>query len=56
MGCVNKVRSALEGVEGVSKAAVSMPDSAVVTAKSSVSDKDLVKAVKDAGFGASVTK
>ena len=50
------MRSALEGVEGVSKAVVSMPDSAVVTAKGSVSNKDLVKAVKDAGYGASVAK
>jgi len=50
------VRSALEGVEGVSKADVSMPDKAVVTAESSVSNDDLIKAVKDAGFGASVAK
>jgi Cu+-exporting ATPase len=56
VGCVNKVRSALEGVEGVESASVSMPDSAVVTAKSDVSDKALIKAVKNAGFSASVEK
>ena len=56
VGCVKKVRSALEGVEGVSKADVSMPDKAVVTAESSVSNDDLIKAGKDAGFGASVAK
>jgi copper chaperone CopZ len=50
------VQSALEGVEGVSKAEVSMPDKAVVTAKSSVTDEALIKAVKDAGYGASVAK
>lgn len=56
MGCVNKVQSALEGVEGVVSASVSMPDKAVVTAKSSVSQETLVKAVKAAGYGASVEK
>jgi copper chaperone CopZ len=50
------VQSALEGVEGVSKAEVSMPDSARVTAKSSVSNEALIKAVKDAGYGASVAE
>jgi len=36
---------------------VSMPDKAVVTAKSDVANDDLIKAVKAAGFGASlVTK
>jgi len=48
------VRSALTGVEGVSKAAVSMPDSAVVTAKNSVEAAALIKAVTAAGYGASV--
>ena len=48
------MRSALEGVEGVSKAEVSMPDKAVVTAKSDVSNDALVKAVEAAGFGATV--
>jgi len=56
VGCVNKVRSALEGVEGVESATVSMPDSAVVTAQGNVSDKALIKAVQNAGFGASVAK
>ena len=50
------MQSALEGVEGVTKADVSMPDKAEVTAKSSVSNDALIKAVKDAGFGASVAK
>ena len=53
---MNKVQSALEGVEGVTSASVSMPGTAVVTAKSSVSEKALVKAVKAAGYGASVEK
>ncbi|MGB2402633.1 MAG: heavy-metal-associated domain-containing protein [Akkermansiaceae bacterium] len=56
MGCANKVRSALEGVEGVKSASVSMPDSAVVTAKTNVSDDTLIEAARDAGFGASVSK
>ncbi len=56
MGCGNKVRSALEGVEGVEKASVSMPSAAVVTAKGDVSDEALIKAVVNAGYGASVAK
>jgi len=47
------VQSALTGVEGVSKAVVAMPDSAVVTAKSNVTAADLIKAVTAAGYGAS---
>ncbi|MGB1873390.1 MAG: cation transporter [Akkermansiaceae bacterium] len=51
---MNKVQSALEEVQGVVSASVSMPDTAVVIVKSTVSAKDLVKAVKAAGYGASV--
>lgn len=53
---MKKVRSALEGVKGVTKADVSMPDKAVVTASNDVSNDALIKAVKDAGYGASVAE
>ncbi|MGB0775027.1 MAG: heavy-metal-associated domain-containing protein [Akkermansiaceae bacterium] len=57
MGCVKKVRSALEGVAGVSKAVVSMPDKAVVTYDpSKVKTKDLIAAVKKAGYKAKLKK
>ena len=49
------MRSALVGVEGVSKAVVSMPDKAVVTAGKDVKIEDLIKAVKKAGYGASAS-
>jgi len=53
---VKKVRSALEGVKGVTKADVSMPDKAVVTAQNDVSNDALIKAIKDAGYGASIAQ
>ena len=53
---MKKVRSALEGVKGVTKAEVSMPDKAVVSANNDVSNDSLIKAVKDAGYDASVAQ
>lgn len=53
---MKKVRSALEAVKGVAKADVSMPDKAVVSASNDVSNDSLIKAVKDAGYGASVAE
>ena len=50
------MRSALEGVKGVTKAEVSMPDKAVVSANNDVSNDSLIKAVKDAGYDASVAQ
>lgn len=48
------MQSALTKVEGVSKAVVTKPDKAVVTASADVDPKDLIKAVKEAGFKARV--
>lgn len=50
--CAKKVQSALTKVKGVSKVVVTMPNKAVVQAKSGVSAQDLIKAVKAAGFTA----
>ena len=47
--CVTAVRSALEEVDGVTKADVSMPNKAVVTLSKEVSPEDLEAAVKKAG-------
>lgn len=46
------MQSALTKVEGVSKADVKMPDKATVTVKDGVTAKDLIKAVKAAGYKA----
>jgi copper chaperone CopZ len=48
-GSVDAVRSALEAVEGVIEAEVSLPDKAVIRLKKEVSGKDLEDAVKQAG-------
>lgn len=52
-GCVKGVTSALEGVEGVRRAEVSLEEGrAEVTADSTVPLSALVAAVEDQGFGA----
>jgi len=51
--CGGKVRSALEAIAGVTKTDVKK-GSAVVTTDGSVSNEQLVAAIKGAGFGASV--
>ena len=50
------MQAALAGVKGVSKAVVSMPDKAVVTASNDVKTEDMIAAVKKAGYGASEKK
>lgn len=52
---MKKVRSALNGVEGVKKAKVKM-GSATVIAKPEVETKKLITALKKAGYEASVKK
>lgn len=53
-GCGNKVRSALEAVDGVTKAVVTLPDQAEVTVREDVPNATLIDAIKGVGFGASV--
>ena len=53
--CVSHVKSALEGVEGVSQADVSLEShEAEVTLSSEVADSDLIAAVEAAGYQAEV--
>jgi Cu2+-exporting ATPase len=53
--CVSHVKSALEGVEGVSEADVSLENhEAEVTLSSDVIDADLIAAVEGAGYEAEV--
>jgi copper chaperone CopZ len=53
--CVSHVKSALEGVEGVSEADVSLEnDAAQVTLSDDVVDGDLIAAVEAAGYQAEV--
>ena len=52
--CVARVKKALEGVEGVTSAEVSLEaNNAVVTLAADVADEVLIAAVVDSGFGAS---
>lgn len=54
-GCVNAVRSALTGVEGVREADVSLEEkTARVISDDTVSADDLVAAVSAAGYSASI--
>ena len=54
-GCVNAVRSALTGVEGVQEADVSLEErTARVISNDTVSVDDLVAAVSAAGYSASI--
>jgi copper chaperone CopZ len=54
-GCVSHVKSALEGVEGVSQADVSLENhEAEVTLSDQVIDADLIAAVEAAGYQAEV--
>jgi len=53
--CVNHVKTALEGIDGVADADVSLDDArATVTAQESVSDITLTEAVKASGYDAHV--
>ncbi len=53
--CVSHVKSALEGVEGVSEADVSLENhKADVTTSGEVIDADLIAAVEAAGYEAEV--
>ena len=53
--CVSHVKSALEGVEGVSQADVSLENhEAEVTLSDQVVDEDLIAAVEAAGYQAAV--
>ncbi len=53
--CVSHVKSALEGIEGVSEANVSLENhEAEVTLSSEVIDADLIAAVETAGYEAEV--
>ena len=53
--CVSHVKSALEGVEGVSQAEVSLENhEAEVTLSDQVVDADLIAAVEAAGYQAEV--
>jgi Cu2+-exporting ATPase len=53
--CVSHVKSALEGIEGVSQADVSLEDhEAEVTLSDQVIDADLIAAVEAAGYQAEV--
>ena len=53
--CVSHVKSALEGVDGVSQADVSLEDNwAEVTLSDGVIDGDLIAAVEAAGYEAEV--
>jgi copper chaperone CopZ len=53
--CVSHVKSALEGMEGVSEAEVSLENNAAeVTLSGEVIDADLVAAVEAAGYQAEV--
>ena len=54
-GCVNAVKAALTGVEGVKEAEVSLEEkTARVTSDETVSADDLVAAVSAAGYSASI--
>jgi len=53
--CVSQVKSALEGIEGVSEADVSLENhEAEVTTSGEVIDGDLIAAVEAAGYEAEV--
>ena len=53
--CVSHVKSALEGIGGVSEADVSLENhEAEVTLSGEVIDADLISAVEAAGYGAEV--
>ncbi len=53
--CVSHVKSALEGIEGVSQAEVSLENhEAEVTLSDQVIDADLIAAVEQAGYQADV--
>lgn len=55
--CVASVRKALEGLEGVREADVSLDDKkARVELDKDIADEVLVKAVEDAGFSAKIEK
>ena len=55
-GCVNAVKAALTGVEGVQEADVSLEDkTARVISDESISADDLVAAVSAAGYSAAPT-
>jgi copper chaperone len=52
--CVHAVTSAIEGVEGVSKAEVSLADRTAVVEGEGVDTEAVVAAVKEEGYEASV--
>lgn len=55
--CVASVRKALEGLDGVREADVSLDDKkARVELEKDLADEALVKAVEDAGFSAKIEK
>ncbi len=55
-GCVSSVKSALESVDSVSSADVSLKKGTASVQHSGASDEALISAVVDAGFRASVKK
>ena len=49
--CVMHVKNALKGLKGVEDAEVSLKDKkAVVTSKAPLNEKDIAKAIKEAGY------
>ena len=49
--CVNRVKSALESIEGVSNVKVNLEsNTAVIKSSTEISDSNIEKVVKDAGY------
>ena len=55
-GCVSNVQKALEGLAGVTAVEVSLKKGTATVTHEGVSDEDMIAAVVDAGFRASVKK
>lgn len=55
-GCVGKVRTALEGVDGVTSADVNMKKGTATVEHDGVDDETLIAAVIDVGFRTSVKR
>jgi copper chaperone CopZ len=55
-GCVGKVKKGLEGLDGVSEVTVDLKKGTATVTHEGVSDEDMISAVVDAGFRASVKK
>lgn len=55
-GCVGKVRTALEGLDGASSVAVDLKKGTATVIHEGLSDEELISAVVDAGFRASVKR